>query len=192
MSKTHFMLDLETLGTEPGCIILSIGCAQFDPLTGDIGKTFYTEINQRESEEIGLTSDPKTLAFWEMQDDAAKDLLNRTKADKTHPVQACIQLADFIYEVRPLLRERIIWANSPSFDCDILAHLFKTVELEIPWEFYNEQDCRTLVELGRSLDIDPKRDMPFTGTPHHALDDAIHQAKYISAISQHIHGLKGH
>ncbi|MCV5871650.1 3'-5' exoribonuclease domain-containing protein, partial [Escherichia coli] len=27
-----------------------------------------------------------------------------------------------------------------------------------------------------------KRDMPFKGTRHNALDDAIHQAKYVSAI----------
>ncbi|WP_241168462.1 3'-5' exoribonuclease domain-containing protein, partial [Escherichia coli] len=30
--------------------------------------------------------------------------------------------------------------------------------------------------------FDPKRDMPFKGTRHNALDDAIYQAKYVSAI----------
>ncbi|EPH0468424.1 3'-5' exoribonuclease domain-containing protein [Escherichia coli] len=32
------------------------------------------------------------------------------------------------------------------------------------------------------IGFDPKRDMPFKGTRHNALDDAIHQAKYVSAI----------
>ncbi|EAW9850355.1 3'-5' exoribonuclease, partial [Salmonella enterica subsp. enterica serovar Kentucky] len=33
-----------------------------------------------------------------------------------------------------------------------------------------------------AIGFDPKRDMPFEGTRHNALDDAIHQAKYVSAI----------
>lgn len=33
-----------------------------------------------------------------------------------------------------------------------------------------------------AIGFDPKRDMPFKGTRHNALDDAIHQAKYVSAI----------
>jgi len=50
---------------------------------------------------------------------------------------------------------------------------------------YNDRDVRTIVDLGRALlGFDPKKDMPFTGERHNALDDAIHQAKYVSAIYQ--------
>ncbi|EMP5336427.1 3'-5' exoribonuclease, partial [Citrobacter freundii] len=45
-------------------------------------------------------------------------------------------------------------------------------------------DVRTVVEMGKVIGIDPKRDMPFDGTRHSALDDAIHQAKYVSSIWQ--------
>jgi hypothetical protein len=46
-------------------------------------------------------------------------------------------------------------------------------------------DVRTIVELGRKLlNFDPKKDMPFKGEKHNALADAIHQAKYVSAIYQ--------
>ena len=38
--------------------------------------------------------------------------------------------------------------------------------------------------MGKAISFDPKRDMPFEGTRHSALDDAIHQAKYVSAIWQ--------
>ncbi|EPP20563.1 ATP-dependent 26S proteasome regulatory subunit [Vibrio fluvialis I21563] len=44
-----------------------------------------------------------------------------------------------------------------------------------------------MVDLGKSLlDFDPKRDMPFEGIRHDALSDAIHQAKYVSAIYQRL------
>ena len=36
------------------------------------------------------------------------------------------------------------------------------------------------------LGFDPKKDMPFTGTRHNALDDSKHQAKYVSAIYKRI------
>lgn len=34
--------------------------------------------------------------------------------------------------------------------------------------------------------FDPKTDMPFEGTVHNALDDAVHQVKYVSAIWQRL------
>lgn len=52
----------------------------------------------------------------------------------------------------------------------------------VPWQWWNDRDVRTIVELGKAIGFDPKRDMPFKGTRHNALDDAIHQAKYVSAI----------
>lgn len=54
--------------------------------------------------------------------------------------------------------------------------------------FYNERDVRTIVDLGQSIGFDPKRDMPFDGIKHDALADAIHQARYVSAIWQLLTG----
>ena len=54
----------------------------------------------------------------------------------------------------------------------------------MPWQWWNDRDVRTVVELGKAIAFDPKRDMPFEGTRHNALADAIHQAKYVSAIWQ--------
>lgn len=45
---------------------------------------------------------------------------------------------------------------------------------------------RTMVLLGKQLGFDPKRDMPFDGVAHNALDDARHQVKYLSAIWQQL------
>jgi hypothetical protein len=57
--------------------------------------------------------------------------------------------------------------------------------LSVLWKFWHERDVRTVVELGRSiLGYDPKRDMPFDGAVHNALEDAQHQVKYVSAIIQ--------
>jgi inhibitor of KinA sporulation pathway (predicted exonuclease) len=42
-----------------------------------------------------------------------------------------------------------------------------------------------MVDIGRQLrGANPKKDLPFEGVQHNALDDAKHQAKYVSAIWQ--------
>lgn len=195
MNKNHYMLDLETLGKKPGCVILSIGVIKFDPITGTQGESFYREINQESCLDLGLTIDPATVKWWGKQAGAAYDLIERTRTGGHDITTALWDLHDFITDnpntplCDSLEREKntFLWANSPSFDCAIIGHAFDKAGIARPWAFYNEQDCRTLVELGRTLGIDPKKTMPFTGTPHNALDDAIHQATYISEIYQCVH-----
>lgn len=74
------------------------------------------------------------------------------------------------------------WGNGASFDCVILRNSYSLTGQPVPWQWWNDRDVRTIVELGKVIGFDPKRDMPFKGTRHNALDDAIHQAKYVSAI----------
>jgi hypothetical protein len=68
------MLDLETLGTKPGGIILSIGAAQFDLKKGliDADNTFYENIQISDSVEKGFTITGETIEWWFKQDDNAR------------------------------------------------------------------------------------------------------------------------
>ncbi len=43
-----------------------------------------------------------------------------------------------------------------------------------------------MVELGKSVGINPRFDIPFEGGMHNALSDARHQVKYVSAIWQRL------
>ena len=43
-----------------------------------------------------------------------------------------------------------------------------------------------MVELGKSVGINPRFDIPFEGDMHNALSDARHQVKYVSAIWQRL------
>lgn len=63
-----------------------------------------------------------------------------------------------------------VWANSPSFDCELLEAAYDAVGLEAPWDFYQERDYRTLSSLPVAVDVE------FEGVEHDALDDAKHQA----------------
>lgn len=158
---TRVMVDLETLGREPGAAILSIGAVTFD--REGIHDTFYRNIDLESCAEARLDVDMETLAWWLDQGDDAQDVL-QGGGDLE---EALIDFADFYGDAEE------IWANSPSFDCEILGYAYDLLNLEQPWGFRDERDYRTLRELPGAVWVDRQ------GTHHNALDDAKHQAKKV-------------
>ena len=56
------MLDLETCGTDPGCIVLSIGACTFDEK-----HKFYERISV-DSSRVYLAEDIETMRWWQKKD----------------------------------------------------------------------------------------------------------------------------
>lgn len=176
----HVMLDLETMGQGNNAAIVAIGAVFFEPTTGEIGDTFYRKIDLESAAQYGEI-DPNTVLFWLKQSDEARAEI--TSNDTVELKHAIVDFSVWLHAKCERINNRVVWGNGSSFDNVILSNAFKAVGYEKPWAFWNDRDVRTVVELGRTLKgFDPKRDMPFTGTAHNALDDAIHQAKYVSAI----------
>lgn len=61
---SHVMLDLETLGRGPGCVILSIGAVTFNPFGEGYKHEFTCNIEPEISKQLGFTVDPDTVAWW--------------------------------------------------------------------------------------------------------------------------------
>lgn len=152
------MIDIETLGLEPGAAILSVGATEFGPEA--MGAEYEASITRESCEAAGLDVDEDTLEWWQSQDEAAREVL-----------QGGEQLADVLPEFFDWLDGADeIWANSPKFDAAMLEAAAEAVELEVPWEFYELRDFRTLSELPMAPDKEQQ------GVEHDALDDAHHQA----------------
>jgi inhibitor of KinA sporulation pathway (predicted exonuclease) len=49
--------------------------------------------------------------------------------------------------------------------------------MQSPWKFWNVRDVRTVVDI---MKINPK-EFIFNGIKHNALDDAVHQVKYMTS-----------
>lgn len=155
------MVDIETLGLDRGAAILSIGAVKFD--TDEIGDTFEASISRESCKAAGLTVDEDTLEWWQDQSDAAREVLDGGD-DLGDVLQDFSLWAGGADEV---------WANSPSFDCEMLIGAGKAVGVPMPWEFYEERDVRTV----KSLPVAPE--LEHDGVEHDALDDAIHQARIV-------------
>lgn len=183
----NVMLDLETLGNGSNAAIISIGAVFFDPLSGELGADFYQTVDIESAMKYGKV-DASTIKWWMKQDDPARAVFN-----DPHSIGICTALAEFsewlMTNVSPKGNhgqlDVNVWGNGATFDNVILSNAYQAVNMNRPWPYWGDRDVRTIVELGKTLrGIDPKRDLEFIGTAHNALDDAKHQARYVSAIYQ--------
>lgn len=159
------MIDIETLGLEPGVVVLSIGAVKFSE-DGVEEEGFYRNISLESCTDAGLEIDPGTLVWWLNRDEEAQHCL--TGGDP---------LSEVLYDLCSFYSDcEEIWANSPSMDCSVLEAAYEAIGESEPWTYKEERDFRTLAALY------PEEDFEQEGVEHDALDDAVHQAKVASEI----------
>ncbi|OWQ00583.1 exodeoxyribonuclease VIII [Escherichia coli] len=173
----HLMIDLETMGKNPDAPIISIGAIFFDPQTGDMGPEFSKTIDL---ETAGGVIDRDTIKWWLKQSREAQSAI---MTDEIPLDDALLQLREFIDENSGEFFVQV-WGNGANFDNTILRRSYERQGIPCPWRYYNDRDVRTIVELGKAIDFDPRTAIPFEGERHNALDDARYQAKYVSVIWQ--------
>ena len=179
MKFTNLMIDLETLGTAPNAPVIAIGAVFFDPATGNLGDTFDAAIDLADAVRYGR-ADGNTIKWWMGQSESARQNVTRGRHTAAQAWEAfhkfCLKHGT---AVKP-------WGNGSSFDISICDYAFgRVLDKTSPWKFWNVRDCRTIKELADGIVTFNEK---LEGTAHTALDDAMHQAKWVSAYWQ---GLKG-
>lgn len=177
------MLDLETLGTRPGSVIISIGAVFFDPRSGELGKEFHEVIDADSSLYYGFTSDPETIEWWEKQSDEAKATYNlalRRDDDLGESIATSLtNFTSWLGEENQLKNVRV-WGNGAAFDNALLSAAYHRLGLNVPWRFTNDRCFRTLKSLFGANGVEPTN----RGVKHNALEDAKHQARWACEILQ--------
>lgn len=182
---THLMVDMETMGNSPDAPIVSIGAVFFDPSTGNTGAEFYQVVSLESSMSFGMKPDASTIQWWLKQSSEARSAI---LVDEAMGLLETLELlADFIAENAANGSHTVqLWGNGCSFDNVILRRAYALTDTPFAVPFWNDRDVRTMVELGKSVGINPRFDIPFEGDMHNALSDARHQVKYVSAIWQRL------
>lgn len=165
----HVMIDLETMGVTPQAPIVSVGAIMFDPNLKKLGRrnsgeTFYAELDWEWQDRKPCQS---TVDWWSKQSQEARDALGGEDdlEDVLHGLSAWIP------------KGAKVWGNGSIFDIAMLEDAFRQHNIDIPWDFWNVRDCRTVVDMfetNRGGFGESRR-----GNNHNALDDATNQAKYI-------------
>ena len=174
------MLDLETYGTRPGCIIRSVGAVMFDPYDppGQVGKTFYANVARDDQEKLGLTVSESTDKWWLLPKQATA---NKMLLENQMPVKQVV--GDFIDFWRARGARRV-WSQGANFDDPIMTAVIEACGLDVPWKFWDSRCTRTAYAIGGLNFHTIKR----VGTAHNALDDAVHQAKCVQMAHANLRG----
>lgn len=173
--KNKVMIDIETLGRKPGCVILEVGIVGIvgtpNSATGKPYEQYKSSIAISIESQKLQAIEPDTLKWWMEKPDAWKLICERQAHVRCNQKSAAKFIASHLTDLAP----DEIWANSPSFDLAILREFFERNGSSVPWEYWQERDFRT-VKARSSIKYLPPKDA------HGALADAVAQADYLDAI----------
>jgi inhibitor of KinA sporulation pathway (predicted exonuclease) len=198
--KKHISWDVETFGVRNYAMIISIGAVFFDPQTpGKIYNKFYVAIDPKSEEDVGFRVDVDTVMWWMKpeQRPAYDAWLAQPKVDSLNAFEGLTSWLDSLDEAytdpsfgaagppegHDPAKHRVFWGNSPRFDNLLIDQHYEVLRKTNPWlrnpaSHWNDADLRTLRLFNHAKAIQPPRE----GTHHNALDDAIHQARWIQQI----------
>lgn len=164
-------IDLETLGTRPGCSILSIGAVAFDRHSGELGPEFYVVVNRASCKKHGLFEEQSTLDWWSRQSEEARKVIAEAETSQNGLGGALIQLTGFLSKFGK--RDLKLLGCGSDFDIAILTHCYATVKQPLPFLFWNSRCLRTLRDVAPASHEPTRKN----GVAHHGLDDARNQAQ---------------
>lgn len=172
IANRHIVLDLETLGTRPGAIILTIGAALLT--RAGVEDTYYRVIDPASCVTAGLKCDISTIKWWMRQDQAAQD----HALDEDAAVSLDTALTEFAHWL-PLSGDYHLWGNGADFDNAILENAYHATDSTVPWKYYQNRCFRTLRALHPEIEAP---EWPEGNIKHHSLHDALHEAEHLYEI----------
>lgn len=203
------IIDLETLGTKPGCVILEIGACAINPRTGQITANFSCRLDEYFRDPANgktITGDMiETINWWHAPErlDTYLALLSRGPRGVV-PGRKCwrspyLDLLKFTRWMHDVTDghdpESVrVWSNGPSFDIAILTNTLERYGITRPWICWQERCARTALEQA----CYEKGGVSWIerGPRHRALNDARHEARKlyysgalgaVSAIIKRLH-----
>jgi DNA polymerase III epsilon subunit-like protein len=145
----HLVVDIETLGVDPGSAVVAIGAVvmQADAVRGEVCLGMFEGFIETVSAcEYGVMN-PETVKWWAKQNEGVRGKVMGGKQTTREVLEAFVA---FVKEHKP----DYVWANSPSFDLEMLKALFRKLGMAWPLSFRQERDSRTLRWLAGELGID--------------------------------------
>ena len=175
---TWGMIDLETLDTEPGAQVLSIGGIKFNPFNWtEPHSEFYYRFDIDEQEALGRSVSQDTLDnFWAKQ--PLEIIEDAFQPDGRTDCRTILQSLKKWY-----VGCDEIWSQG-SFDINIIENMCRQLGEPIPWSFWTVGDSRPFI---RRMPVDPRKGYTFAA--HNALEDCKAQVYALRKTLEHF-GMK--
>lgn len=156
------MVDLETLGTAPDSIIVSIGAVTFT--ARGIEDEGYWSLHL---DQPGRHVDLSTIKWWMGQNDAARAVFQQP----VHGLAFALEDLGSKFDA-----ETRIWSYGANFDEVLLSDAYRQSKRRTPWTYKNVRCFRTLRAMYPDVLLES------AGTKHNALDDARWQTQLLLEI----------
>lgn len=182
------VLDIETLGTRPGCSVIEIGACAVDADGGAIVGNFSRRVRSGYSIDcvrkvadgvtcFGWKIERATAAWWLADPERAKTLAKIMSGEfyaRTED-EALTAFGVWFAKFASDPKSSRIWANGPSFDIAILDESYRDNGIARPWICWQERCVRTALEMAGYVRGSVAWEEP--GPRHRALNDARHEAR---------------
>jgi hypothetical protein len=167
---SDIMIDIETLGTRPGCVILTLGAVKFNPFSLDApGPGLYVRPDVDEQIAKGREVQEDTMLWWMQQ---AEDVREEALGE-----DARITVEEMYRQLnRFLVGSNNIWCQGPAFDMVIIENLYRQYGWPTPWQFWQIRDSRTLFGVHGDPRVKGKVGL------HNALEDCVSQATAVQQV----------
>lgn len=197
-NNMELMVDIESLGTNVGCPIVTIGAVLFDPYSCDSGETlmkraFLARIDVSNAVDLSRGVEGGTLRWWfEQKDEAIKALVGDdaisiqealTKLWRYCHERGAFVDKEFFEGLSSMPRTNRYWAKDPDFDMRLMQYYYDHPEVSavLPWKFWECRSVRTVQDLAWPGGSDDRPDFIVPGVAHDARYDAVTQAMTIQA-----------
>jgi hypothetical protein len=169
-STMHVMLDLETMSSASNAAIVAIGAVIFDER--HILERFVQAVDLQSEKAAGADVSADTIMWWMQQSGAARRAIKNGLA-------APVVLRAFAawLESHAIHQDVAIWGNGAGFDNVVLSNAYLRHGIARPWSYRGDRCFRTIRHVYPGVP-EPER----IGIAHNALDDSMHQARWLQAI----------
>lgn len=181
---SNIMVDIETLGTTPGCVISSLAAIRFnliDPNEEEYennGDVFHESISIQKTLGVDLEINPNTVLWWLNQSKEAQEYFVKVQKIALPLSQVLTRFSLWLAKFHKMSPVVSLWGNSNRFDLGILEATYLRSNLPIPWDSRKERDLRTLVMLSPN-DYHPS---DYRDTIHDPIEDCKYQIKVAKTI----------
>lgn len=190
------MLDLETLGSKPGSVIVAIGATVMDLTRPYVASTdsFYSVVDPQSCVDTGMTIEAGTVLWWMKQSESARGAIAGERVERKHINKALLDFSAWIKHQHSMDTRHPgtpvrVWGNGATFDNVLLRIAYEKTCLQAPWSYRDDMCYRTM----KNLFPEAAAGVAANTGAHHALADATFQAEVLHAIFEAVrNGAKPH
>ena len=179
------MLDLEAMDTMPTAAIVAIGAVQCDLTTGELGDTFYRVVDLAYQEAMGFSVSASTVYWWMEQSEQARAAICEENKIGIGPM--CNEFEAWLLSIDDSGQKLRLWGNGASYDNAVIRYAFHQCGNDMPIEFWNDRDMRTILGFyPKNLQAIYRKNNLRKGGHHNAMEDAKYQIEFCTHILQEL------